>query len=144
MNIEAFLLCDAATEQQGKLNVLGSFDTIFSKQMPTIHPACSVALRIRFEKVEDGEHKVRLQIIDLDGKPISPKLEGNVNVRVPDNVDSSAVNLILNIQGQKFEKFGKFNIYLAIDGTKEASLPLWVSKPKPSLMKDDKNNREVT
>jgi len=128
MNIEAFLLCDAATDERGKLNVLGAFDTIFSKQMPAIHPACAVALRIRFEKVEEGEHGVRLQIIDLDGKPISPKLEGNINVRVPDNVDSSAVNLILNIQGQKFEKFGKFNIYLAIDSTKEASLPLWVSK----------------
>jgi hypothetical protein len=126
MNIEAFLLCDAATEQQGKLNVLGAFDTIFSKQMPATHPACAVALKIRFEKVEEGEHKVRLQIIDIDGKPISPNLEGKINVRVPANVDSSAVNLILNIQRQKFEKFGKFNIYLAIDGVKEASLPLWV------------------
>ena len=128
MNIEAFLLCDAATDEHGKLNVLGAFDTIFSKQMPAIHPACSVALRIRFEKVEEGEHRVRLQIIDLDGKPVSPKLEGNINVRVPDNVDSSAVNLILNIQGQKFENYGKFNIYLAIDGAKESSLPLLVSK----------------
>ena len=128
MNIEAFLLCDAATDERGKLNVLGAFDTIFSKQMPAIHPACSVALRIRFEKVEEGEHRVRLQIIDLDGKPVSPKLEGNITVRVPDNVDSSAVNLILNIQGQKFENYGKFNIHLAIDGVKESSLPLLVSK----------------
>jgi hypothetical protein len=128
MNIEAFLLCDAATDERGKLNVLGAFDTIFSKQMPAIHPACTVALRIRFEKVEEGEHRVRLQIIDLDGKPVSPKLEGNITVRVPDNVDSSVVNLILNIQGQKFENYGKFNIQLAIDGAKESSLPLLVSK----------------
>jgi hypothetical protein len=128
MNIEAFLLCDAATDERGKLNVLGAFDTIFSKQMPAIHPACAVALRIRFGKVEEGAHRVRLQIIDLDGKPVSPKLEGNITVRVPDNADSTVANLILNIQGQKFEKYGKFIIDLAIDGTKEASLPLCVSE----------------
>ena len=29
MNLESFLLCDAATDQQGKLNVLGAFDNIF-------------------------------------------------------------------------------------------------------------------
>jgi len=128
MNIEAFLLCDAATDQQGKLNVLGAFDTVFAKEMPATHPACTVATRIRFEKAEEGEHKVRLQIIDIDGKPVSPKLEGNIAVRVPDGADSSAVNLVLNIQGQKFERYGKFRIDLAIDGKVEASLPLWLSK----------------
>jgi len=128
MNIEAFLLCDAATDEHGKLNVLGAFDHIFAKQMPTILPACAVALRVRFEKVEEGEHRVRLQIIDLDGKPLSPKLEGNITVRMPDNVDSTAVNLILNIQGQKFEKYGKFSIELAIDEAKMSSLPLCVGK----------------
>ena len=51
MNIEAFLLCDAATGHQGKLNVLGAFDTIYAKQLPVIHPACAIALRIRFTKI---------------------------------------------------------------------------------------------
>jgi len=128
MNIEAFLLCDAATDEHGKLNVLGAFDTIFTEQIPTAHPACAVAAKIRFEKVEEGEHKFRLQIIDLDGKPVSPKLDGNISVHIPDDADSSAVNLILNIQGQKFERYGKFNIDLAIDGRIVGSLPLMVKK----------------
>ena len=35
MNIEAFLLCDAATDQQGKLNILGAFDNLYAKKIPT-------------------------------------------------------------------------------------------------------------
>jgi hypothetical protein len=128
MNIEAFLLCDAATDQQGKLNILGAFDTIFAKQMPATHPACAVALRVRFGAIENGKHRVRLQIIDFDGKPVSPKLEAEMTVRVPEDIDSTAANLVLNIQGQKFENYGKFRIDLAIDGEVRASLPLRVSE----------------
>ncbi len=128
MNIEAFLLCDAATEQQGKLNVLGSFDNIFAKQLPAAHPACAIATRIRFQKIEGGNHTVRIHIIDEDGHSIAPKLEGNIAVHVKDDSDSAVVNLILNVQGQKFEKYGTYRIDLAIDGNIQASLPLRVSE----------------
>jgi hypothetical protein len=30
MNIQVAVLCDAATEDNGKLNLLGAFDTIFA------------------------------------------------------------------------------------------------------------------
>jgi len=128
MNVEAFLLCDAATDQQGKLNVLGAFDSIFAKQLPVVHPACAIATRIRFPKIESGSHRVIIHVIDEDGRSIAPKLEGNIEVRFVDDSDSAVVNLILNIQGQKFEKYGKYRIDLAIDGNIQASLPLRVSE----------------
>ena len=126
MNIEAFLLCDAATDQQGKLNVLGAFDNIFAKKLPSKHPACAIAARIRFEKIEEGNHPIRINIIDEDGKSIGPKLDGNISVRVGDNVDSSVANLILNIQGLEFKAYGRFRIDLAIDGQIKGSLPFYV------------------
>jgi len=126
MNIEAFLLCDAATDQQGKLNILGAFDNIFAKKMPTMHPACAVAARIRFEKIEEGSHTIRIHIIDEDGKSIGPKLQGNINVRIGDDVDSTATNIVLNIQRLKFEKYGQYRIDLAIDNQIKASLPFHV------------------
>ena len=30
MEVEAFLLCDCATDQQGKLNILGAFDRLYT------------------------------------------------------------------------------------------------------------------
>ena len=126
MNIEAFLLCDAATEQQGKLNVLGAFDTIYSKQLPVIHPACAIALRIRFEISEEGSHPVKILLIDEDAKPAGPKLEGNINVKVREGMDSMIANLVLNIQRLKFEKYGQYRIDLIIDNQKITDLPFTV------------------
>ncbi len=126
MNIEAFLLCDAATDQQGKLNVLGAFDTIWTKKVPAIHPACAIVARIRFEKIVEGNHSVKIQIIDQDGRNIGPKLEGNISVKTPPDLDSSAANLILNIQRLEFKQYEKYRIDLAIDGEIKASLPLHV------------------
>jgi hypothetical protein len=126
MNIEAFLLCDAATDQQGKLNVLGAFDNIFTGKIPAIHPACSIAARIRFEKIEEGNHPIKINIMDADGKAICPKLEGGISVRVGDDVDSSVVNLILNMQRLEFKAYGQYRIDLAIDGQMQGSLPFYV------------------
>ncbi len=129
MKVEAFLLCDAATDQHGKLNVLGAFDHIWARQLPTKHPACSIVARIRFDKIEDGEHSIRIHIIDQDGKNIGPKPEGKLSVRTGHGIDSSAANLILNLLGLEFERYGKYRIDLAIDGNVQASLPLWASEP---------------
>jgi hypothetical protein len=128
MNLEAFLLCDAATDQQGKLNILGTFDTIFTKQMPAVHPACAVAMRIRFEKIEEGDHPIRIHIIDEDGKSIGPKLQANINVSIGDDADSTSTNLILNIQSLKLEEYGRYRIDLAVDNQVTASLPLYVKQ----------------
>ncbi len=126
MNIEAFLLCDAATDQQGKLNVLGAFDSIFAEKMPVKHPACAVAVRIRFERIEEGDHPIRINIIDEDGNPIGPKLDGNISMKTKPGLDSPAVNLILNMQRLEFKKYGKYRIDLAIDGQIQSSLPLHI------------------
>ena len=128
MNLEAFLLCDAATDQQGKLNILGAFDSLFAKQMPVIHPACAVAMRVRFEKIENGSHPVRIQIIDEDGKSIGPDLQASVNINIGPDADSTVTNLILNIQRLKLEKFGQYRIDLAIDNQIKGSLPFYVKE----------------
>ena len=48
MNIQVAVLCDAATDDNGKLNLLGAFDTIYTQQLPAVHPQCSIALRVTF------------------------------------------------------------------------------------------------
>ena len=129
MNIEAFLLCDCATQSQGKLNVLGAFDSIFAKKIPAVHPACAVAVRIRFEKIEEGKHNIRVDVIDEDGKMIIPRLDTNISVKAEADIGSSVANLVLNIQRLKFENYGQYRIDLAIDGQLRGSLPINVREP---------------
>ena len=134
MDVELFALCDAATDYGGKLNLLGAFDSIWAKQFPVAHPHCAIALRVRFERIEDGTHRVRIGIMDEDGKPVVPTIEGSVVVKCPPNLLTVCANLVLNINGLKFEKPGRYAVDLALDGRHEKSLPLAVlqTEPKPA------------
>lgn len=124
MKVEVFVLCDAATDNRGKLNILGAFDNILGKQVPVVHPACAVALRLRFSRIEQGSYKIKINIVDQDGKSVIPPLEQDITVRMRNDMDSAAANMILNIQGLKLNAFGDYQIGLAIDNREEASLPL--------------------
>ena len=129
MNVEIFALCDAATHSMGKLNILGTFDSIFTRQIPATHPQCAVAIRIRFTRIEKGNHKIKLGIVDQDGRPAITSLDAGMQVSFPDELASHAFNLVLNIQGLKFEKYGEYSVDLAVDGRQEASLPLMIAEP---------------
>jgi hypothetical protein len=126
MNIEVFSLCDAATIEAGKLNILGAFDTIWTVNMPVVHPLCAIALRVRFENIERGEHRVAVNFVDLDGRHIIPSANGVININFPEEQRSGSANLVLNIQMLRLERYGEYSIDLAIDGRREASLPLFV------------------
>ncbi len=130
MKMESFLICDAASDYQGKLCVLGAFDTIFAKEAPVIHPSCSIAARIRFSKLEDGDHKIRMEIVDEDGHKAAPPMDGNIRVKTSDSMISSVVNLILNLQRLKFEKFGEYCVRFQVDGNILAELPVYLRKMK--------------
>ncbi len=128
MRIEVFSLCDAATAGGGKLNVLGAFDTIWAKKVPIVYPYYAVALRIRFESDEKGQHQVLVSFVDMDGKHIIPAANGKIDVNFAQGQRSTSANLILNIQGLKLEKYSDYSIDLAIDNRRERSLPLFVRK----------------
>ena len=82
------------TENRGKPNILGTFDQIYAAKMPVVHPACAIALRIRFDKMEEGAHKVNLQLVDPDGRAVFQPMEGEVRPRMAEDVGSVAVNLM--------------------------------------------------
>ena len=125
MDVEILALCDAATAQlDGKLNLLGVFDQIRSLKVPTNPIPCSLATRIRFSKTEEGQKAIRIAIIDADGKPVFPTLDTNVDVRVPPNESSHAVQVILGIQQLSLPAYGEYAVDLAIDGRVEKSIPL--------------------
>ena len=130
MHIEIFSLCDAATGDGGKLSMLGAFDTIWVAKIPAIYPQCTIALRLRLDRIERGEHIITVHFVDADGKNIIPPAQGNMKINFPDEQRSGSANLILNIQGLKLEKLGEYSIDLAIDGQQKASLPLYVKERK--------------
>ncbi len=128
MDIQIAILCDAATDNNGKLNILGTFDTIYSAQLPATHPQCSIALRLTFSKGEEGQHKVRLSFGDEDGKPVMPNMEIPLEVVLPEDTIFISRNVVVNIQQLKFEKPGLYAIDIAMDGRQEGNIPLLVKQ----------------
>jgi hypothetical protein len=126
MTPEVFTLCDAAADYHGRLNILGVFDTIFASSLPAVHPQCSVALRMRFTKVEEGKHNLALHIVDNDGNMVIPPLNGEFGIQLAGTDRSGAINLVLNLQGLSFNAYGEYAVNLAIDGRELGSLRFWV------------------
>ncbi len=130
MQVESFMLCHAATSDGGKLNVLGAFDSIYTKTVPAKHPSCALALRIRFDRAEQGRHQIKLAMVDADGKSVGKFPEAVCEVRMADNQSYAVVNQIVNLIGLPFKDYGNYAIDLSIDNRHEASLPLEV-RPIP-------------
>ena len=127
MIVEIASICDAATANGagGRLNILGSFDRIFS-QFPLVIPQCAAAFRIRYQRAEAGVHKLVLSIEDVCGHPIVPGMESNITFEpVVKGFDTAAVNLILNMQRLKIDRPDKYIVRLIIDDEEHVALPLY-------------------
>lgn len=126
MNIQVAVLCDAATDDNGKLNLLGAFDTIYAPQMPAVHPQCAVALRVTFAPGDEGTRKLALNFINADGRAIMQGIELPVPVTLPDDAHFLTRNFIINIQQLKFEEPGLYSVDVRLDDESQAGIPLLV------------------
>src|SRR5688500_16138804 len=126
MDIQAAVLCDSATDYRGKLCILGTFDTIVTPSLPSTHPHCSIALRIVFRDADEGVHKLKLRLINEDGKNILPSIEPEMHVKLLENVYFYSRNLIFNLQQIKFEQAGLYSIDVIINEAIVARIPLQV------------------
>lgn len=132
MNIQVAVLCDAATSDNEKLNLLGSFDTIYAPQMPAVHPQCAVALRITFFSGDEGKHNLQLNFMDADGRSIMPNFPPiPVEVVLPEDIHFVTRNFIVNIQQLKFPETGLYSVDIRMDGQSQASIPLLVKHLSP-------------
>jgi hypothetical protein len=131
MNIQVAVLCDAATDDNGKLNLLGAFDTIYAPQMPAVHPQCSVALRITFMSGDEGTCKLSVNFINADGHPIMQGIELSVPVALPDDAHFLTRNFIVNFQGLTFAEAGLYSVNVRVDSESQAGIPLLVKMAAP-------------
>jgi hypothetical protein len=131
MKVEIFTLCDAATtDAGGKLNILGSFDRLGAKEAPVTHPQCALAIKLRFERLEEGPKRIRISFVDSDGASVMPTLDTNTRVQFPSGESTMTACLVLVLQQLKLPRFGEYSIDLAVDDRHEASIPLVVGQIK--------------
>jgi hypothetical protein len=128
MNIQVAVLCDAATSENEKLNLLGAFDTIYAPQMPAVHPHCAVALRITFAAEDEGQHQLKLSFVNEDGQPVLPSLDLPLSIRLPEDSHFLSRNFVLSLQNLKFDVPGFHSVEVSADGKALVSIPLLVKQ----------------
>ena len=125
MQVEIFTLCDAATTSGGKLNILGSFDTIGALVFPCRHPMCAVATKLRFELGEEGEHNFELNFCDPDMHPVMDPMKQDFEMNIPDERSQCQVQ-IWNIFGFELKEPGEYYFELKVDDITQVRIPLYV------------------
>ncbi|MGC8990104.1 MAG: DUF6941 family protein [Verrucomicrobiia bacterium] len=130
MNLQIAVLCDAATDYGGKLNLLGTFDTIIVGGLPAVHPHCAVALRVVFDRGDEGKHMLRLCFVDEDGKPIMMPVEIPFEIVIPPDAFQLSRNFIVNIQHLQFSREGHYAINITLGDQLLAAIPLKVKQAR--------------
>ncbi|MGD8866093.1 MAG: hypothetical protein PVI01_00650 [Gemmatimonadales bacterium] len=126
MELDFALVADAANvSQEGKLNILGIFDTIWGREFPVRHGSMVFVLRVRADFTEQGDHTLEVRLIDADGKQLF-KAEGPMHV--PGGGPGQAIkpHVILGLTGVSFSSPGDYSFEVIIDGQHLRSVPLHV------------------
>lgn len=128
LKLEIFTLCDSAVDYGGKVCILGAFDSVTALEAPYTVSHCAVVARMRFHRIEEGNHKLRVTLADQDGRMIMPNVDAQVGVRFSEKSQSATFNLVMQINGLKLEQFGEYTVDLAVDGVHQGSLPLYFAQ----------------
>jgi hypothetical protein len=123
MRIDLITLCEAAVETAGKLHIIGTIDYFWAAQVPYVHPKCSIVMRIRFEPFENGQHDLRIALIDADGKPLAQASNMEFEVSTPDHDIPIIRHFILDIHSIRFDQYGQYALHVLLDGTEHLMLP---------------------
>jgi hypothetical protein len=102
-------VCDHAfRDEQGKLCLIGLFDTLASQELPGRLPMLSVAIGL---SDGNGEYEIGLQVTAPSGKAVNMKLPP---VQLADT--RAKARAVIRLNGMPFEEFGTYMFRLVLDG----------------------------
>jgi hypothetical protein len=121
------LLADHANfSREGKLNLLGIFDTIYASGFPTTHGHMQLVMRLEADAAEAGTtHEVEVQLVARDGRVLF-RLPGATTVARGEPGESVRTDSIVNLANLAFESPGRYAFNVLIDGQLAERVPLRV------------------
>lgn len=129
MDIRLAVLADGANvSREGKLNVLGVFDTLYARQFPCVHPHMALVLRFEAAPEEAGStRQVEVQLVAADGR-VLVSIPGAVTLQRHQLGERMVVDHVLAFTSTRFEAPGRYTFRVAVDGAVAAALPLRVEQ----------------
>ena len=131
MDVDLAVIADAANvSQEGKLNILGVFDTIWARVFPFRHASMVFVLRVRADFTEQGAHRLEVRLIDDDGGQLF-KAEGPLQVAGGEPGRPVKPHVVMGLSGISFPKPGDYSFEIIVDDRHMKSVPLFVVESLP-------------
>lgn len=116
-------LCDMAfLSREGKLNVIGIFESIHAKQFPVKVPKMSLVINV---KLDTGKHHFKIRMLKENSQDEIVKIEGDIDAKNTGNV--GFINEIINTN---FPEEGNYNVEIWIDDEPIKKLEFNISQVK--------------
>lgn len=126
MDVTLALLCDSANvSTDGKLNVLGQFDTISAQAFPIVHPMMHLVLRFSATPAEAGQDRtLSIRLVNADGNVLG-EISGPLSV--PESLvpgRSPVLQMIVPFQAVTFPEAGSYALHIIVDQDDKRSVAL--------------------
>lgn len=117
MNLQLAVLSDAANVSvEGKLNILGQFDTIYASEVPVTWPQFCYVARLRGGVADVGDHTFELRVLTEDGELLATAGASGSFGAAPETGDEITGNIVLTIRLATFPQYGTYQFELRADG----------------------------
>jgi hypothetical protein len=130
MDINFAVLADYANvSSDGKLNVMGIFDRVFARQLPSRLPLMLLVVRLEADYAEmNSEHTIRVQLADPEGAAIFD-INGTFTPRGGTPGRTGSVNHVIRLADLPLQRTGRHRVLVWIDGDLKREVELQVDEP---------------
>lgn len=135
MELDYALLADSATISEGKTYVLGGGVSILWRADYPAVLGVSLVAQFGFHRTEVGtDHELSIQVIDADGNPVVPEIQGQMHLGEPAEGSPPNVPLVAPLvlpfpPMPVLQRPGAYSVEILIDGRHLKSLPFAVAHP---------------
>jgi hypothetical protein len=117
--------------QNGKLNIMGTFDLINQTELPSRYPSFAVVAVLTSEHEAGlGEHKVEIVVLRPGDKGEATRA-GGILTCAPNTGPGAltTVRLVFAINNLPLREYGTHRVSLRVDGEEVGYQPLYVAQP---------------
>ncbi|PIW63158.1 MAG: hypothetical protein COW13_02240 [Candidatus Omnitrophica bacterium CG12_big_fil_rev_8_21_14_0_65_50_5] len=132
MNVTLAVLADYANvTKENKINILGIFDTIYSKVFPFVWHSMQLVMKFEYPRAEaDSTKNIIVKLMDEDGKTIF-QVGGEFKLTKPqNNILTIQANHFLILNSLRFEKPGNYQFSILVNEDAKKSIELKVIQVK--------------
>jgi hypothetical protein len=129
MKIPFAVIADGANvSREGKLNILGIFDTLFARKFPVTHPEMKLVMRVEASSAEAGlKHAIEIKLMDSEGGTVLGVKAEVVPRGVPGG-KPLRMDQVVSLHNVTFKAPGKYRFAIIVDNDEKTSVPLAVNE----------------